>query len=198
MSSTPHSASAPTAMGSASRALVAARTTRPSPGEHAPYHSTYFAHVPEGDIVAALRAQLDEVLALGRSIPAAQHTHRYAPGKWSVTEVFGHVVDLERAFGLRAMCFARKDPGPLPGVDEDPYVAAACFDERGLASLLEELEHLRRANLALFASFDEATLERRGTASGHVMSVRGMMYLTAGHAAHHFNVLRERYLTHVR
>jgi hypothetical protein len=198
MSSTPYSTPAATAPRSASTALVAARTTRPKPGEHAPYHATYFAHVPDGDIVATLRAQLDEALALLRSIPAALHTHRYAPGKWSVTELLGHVVDLERAFGLRAMCFARKDPGPLPGVDEDPYVAAAAFDERGLASLLEEFEHLRRANLALFASFDEAALERRGTASGHVMSVRGMMYLTAGHAAHHFNVLRQRYLPGVR
>ncbi len=198
MSSTPHSASPPTVPGSASRALVAARTTRPKPGEHAPYHSTYFAHVPDGDIVATLRAQLDEALALLRSIPAAQHTHRYAPGKWSVTELCGHVVDLERTFGFRAMCFARKDPGPLPSIDEDPYVAAAAFDDRGLTSLIEEFEHLRRANLALFASFDEPTLERLGTASGHVMSVRGMMYLTAGHAAHHLNILRERYLAGAR
>jgi hypothetical protein len=111
-----------------------------------------------------------------------------------VTEVFGHITDLERAFGTRAMCFARQDPGPLPGVDEDPYVAAANFDQRGLASVLEELEHSRRANLALFASFDEATLGRRGTASGHVITVRGLMYLVAGHAAHHTRVLRERYL----
>lgn len=186
------------APGSAPVALVAARTARPMPGEHAPYHVTYFAHVPEGDVVAVLRAQLDEALALVRSIPPALHTYRYAPGKWSVSELLGHVVDLERAFGLRAMCFARKDPGPLPSVDEDPYVAAANFDERGLPSLLEEFEHLRRANLALYSSFDEATLERRGTASGHVMSVRGMMFLTAGHAAHHLHVLRERYLDGAR
>jgi hypothetical protein len=198
MSSTHHSTASSTVPRSASATLVAARTTRPKPGEHAPYHVTYFAHVPEGDIVAVLSAQLDDALALARSIPSGLHTHRYAPGKWSVTELFGHVVDLERVFGMRAMCFARKDPGPLPSVDEDPYVAAACFDERGLASLVEEFEHLRRANLALYSSFDEAALERRGTASGHVMSVRGMMFLTAGHAAHHFNVLRERYLSGVR
>jgi len=198
MSSTPQSSSTANAPRLSSATLIAARTARPEPGEHAPYHSTYFAHVPDGDIVATLRAQLDEALALLRSISAARHTSRYAPGKWSVTELFGHVVDLERAFGFRAMCFARRDPGPLPSVDEDPYVAAAAFDDRGLASLIEEFEHLRRANLALFASFDEPTLERRGTASGHVMSVRGMMYLTAGHVAHHLNVLRERYLAGAR
>jgi hypothetical protein len=174
--------------------LVAARAVRPQPGEHAPYHSTYFAHVPDGDVLVFLGAQLEEMLALGRAVPAARERHRYAPGKWSVTEVFGHITDLERAFGTRAMCFARQDPGPLPGVDEDPYVAAANFDERGLASVLEELEHSRRANLALFASFDEATLGRRGTASGHVITVRGLLYLVAGHAAHHTRVLRERYL----
>jgi uncharacterized damage-inducible protein DinB len=153
--------------------------------------------VRDGDIVEVLRAQLDELLALGRAIPAAKETYRYAPGKWSVSELLGHVTDLERAFGLRAMCIARKDPGPFPSVDEDPYVAAASFDDRGLASILDELEHLRRANLALFASFDEAALERRGTAAGHVMSVRGLMFLTAGHAAHHLAVLRQRYLADI-
>ena len=173
---------------------VAARTQRPRPDEHAPYHAAYLAHVPAGDIVEVLRAQLTDMLALARSIPARHHTFRYAPGKWSITEIFGHITDIERAFGLRAMCFARKDPGPLPGVDEDPYVAAADFDTRGLASILVELEHVRLANLALYASFDAAALERKGTASGRELSVRGLMYLTAGHALHHLGVLRERYL----
>lgn len=173
---------------------VAARTRRPALAEFASYYQTYIALVPDGDVIDALRAQLGEALALLRAIPGERHGYRYAPQKWSITEVVGHFVDIERAFGLRAMCFAREDPGPLPGVDEDPYVLAARFDERGLPSILEEWEHLRLANIALFASFDAAALDRRGTASGNALTVKALLYLTYGHAAHHLAVLRERYL----
>lgn len=177
---------------------IAARSARPVPGEHAPYQVMYVAQVPPGDVLETLGRQLDEAMALARWIPPERHTYRYAPGKWSVAEVLGHVTDLERTFGLRAMCIARRDPGPFPSVEEDPYVAAAGFDSRGLENILDELQHLRRANLALFASFDDEALERRGTAAGHVISVRGLLYLTAGHMAHHLAVVRERYLAGLR
>lgn len=173
---------------------AAARTRRPRAEDLSSAHAVYVAKVPQGDVVATLRAQLDDLLAVARALPAAHQTFRYAPGKWSITELFGHITDMERAFGLRAMCFARKDPGPLPSVDEDPYVAAARFDARGLASVAEELEHLRRANLALYSSFDDEVFERRGTAASREVSVRTLVYLTAGHTAHHLGVLRERYL----
>lgn len=171
-----------------------ARTRRPAPDEHAPYQADYIRHVPTADVLDSLAAQLDEVLALAAGVAPERERYRYAPGKWSITEVFGHFTDMERVFGQRALGFARQDPGPFPGVDEDPYVAAADFDARGLASVVREFEHLRRANLELFAHFDAAALERRGEASGYELSVRGALYLMAGHVAHHLNVLRERYL----
>jgi hypothetical protein len=171
-----------------------ARSRRPAANEIAPYQQAYVAHVPAGDVLESLVTQLGEALQLAASFPGDAAFNRYAAGKWSAAEVFGHITDLERAFGLRAMCFARKDPGPLPSVDEDPYVAAADFDGRGLSSIITEFEHLRRANLALFASFAPEVLDRRGVASGFDLSVRGLLYLTAGHAAHHLHVLRERYM----
>lgn len=174
-------------------AAAALRSERPAPDEHAPYQAAYIAHVPRGDVLEALRGQLDEVLALAAQVPRERESFRYAPGKWSVVEVLGHVTDMERVFGQRALGFARRDPGPFPGVDEDPYVAAADFGARGLASVLREFEHLRRANLELFAHLDADALRRRGRASGYELSVRGLLYLVAGHAAHHVGVLRARY-----
>ncbi|MEZ6015505.1 MAG: DinB family protein [Planctomycetota bacterium] len=177
-------------------ALAALRALRPAPSDLADYQVKYVAQVQAGDVLETLRAQLDDVLALMASLPVGRHHHRYAPGKWSIAELMGHLTDTERVFSLRALCFARKDPGPLPGFDEDPYVEAAGFDARGLPSIMQEFEHLRRANLALFGSFDAAAFERRGTASGRDISVRALVYLTAGHVAHHLQVLRERYLEH--
>ena len=167
---------------------------RPDATEHAEYYSLYIDRVPDGDILEHLRDQRRETLGLLRPIDDERAVYRYAPDKWSIKQVLGHVIDVERAFGFRAMAFARGESAPIPGLEQDEYVAAADFDARPMASLLEEYEALRGSHLALFGSFDEATGRRVGTASGCEFSVRAIPYILAGHERHHLGVLRERYL----
>jgi len=170
------------------------RILPPQPHEHAPGHSAYLALVPAGDVLEHLHAQLVEFTQLERAVAREREGFRYAAGKWSICELVGHVVDMERVFGYRALTFGRGNPGPLPDVPEDAFVASAGFDRRGLASIARELVHLRRANLELFGSFGDAELTARGTASGRVVSVRALLHIAYGHAAHHLNVLKQRYL----
>jgi len=167
---------------------------RPGAGEYADFYSGYVSRVPEGDVLAAMGEDLDGALEVLRGVDAERATFSYAPGKWSLAEVVGHVVDTERVFAMRAMLFARGDAKPLPGVDQDELVEGAHFDRRSLASLLEEFEHQRRASISLFASLDEDTHVLRGVASECEFTVRALVYILAGHAAHHFDVVRERYL----
>ncbi len=171
----------------------AARILPPQPDEHAPGHRTYLALVPPGDVLEHLTAQLSELSQLEHDIAREREGHRYAPGKWSIRELVGHIADMERVFSYRALTFGRGNPGPLPDVPEDDFVATADFERRGLASIVRELVHLRRANLELFGAFDDAALTARGTASGRVVSVRALLHITYGHAAHHLNILRQRY-----
>jgi uncharacterized damage-inducible protein DinB len=174
--------------------VLADFTVRPGPDEHAADYAGYVEQVPAGDVLEALARGLRELLAALQGVEETRASHRYAEGKWSLREVVGHLVDTERVFAGRAMQFARGETQPLPGMDQDDYVREAAFEERPLASLLEELEHLRRANLALFRSLGEKELARRGTASGHEVSVRALLFIIAGHERHHLRVLRERYL----
>src|SRR5919202_5240359 len=113
-------------------------TTRPAPNEYAPHYGTYVERVPDGDIVRTLERQLAETLALLRGIPESRAGHRYAPGKWSIKEVVGHVADAERIFSYRALRFARNDPTPLPSFDENALVPPARFDARTIGDLVEE------------------------------------------------------------
>ena len=140
---------------------------RPAADEFAPYYGKYIARVPDGDLCRILADQLAETLALIRSIPEARGTHRYAPGKWSIKEVFGHVCDSERIFSYRALRIARGDATPLPGFEQDDYIPTGRFDQRTLADLSEELAAVRQATLQLFRHLDPTALARRGTASGH-------------------------------
>ena len=167
---------------------------RPDKTEFAPYYGRYVDKVPDGPLVDVLASGLNETLALLRSIPEARAAHRYAPGKWSIKEVVGHMIDGERVFAYRALRFARKDETPLASFEQDDYVPAGNFGARTLADLADEFEAVRRATIHLFRHFDETQLSRRGTAADNPVSVRALGYITAGHEAHHRGVLRERYL----
>jgi hypothetical protein len=167
---------------------------RPEPGELAPYYARYLEAVPDGDLLVLLEEGAEEVLNLLRAFGEERGGHRYAPGKWSVKEVVGHVTDTERVFAYRALRFARADDTPLPGIDQDRFVAAAGFDRRTLADLAEEFVEVRKATVKLLAGLDAPALKRRGTASGYPMTVRAAAWVIAGHEQHHAQILRERYL----
>jgi hypothetical protein len=168
--------------------------TRPAPDEYGPYYGRYIERVPEGDLCDLLEGQMNETLALLRSIPETRGTYRYAPEKWSVKEVVGHVIDTERIMSYRALRVGRGDTTPLPGFEQSDYVPTGHFDRRSLADLGEELAAVRRATVLLFGHFDAAALGRRGTASGHPVTTRALAYIIAGHERHHVAILREKYL----
>jgi uncharacterized damage-inducible protein DinB len=170
------------------------RATRPAPDEYAPYYGTYINKVRDGDVVRTLKTQIGDTVAFLRAIPESREGHRYAPGKWSIREVVGHVCDAERIFVYRALRFARNDSTPLPGFDENAFVGASRFDDRTLASLIAEFEAVRAATLPFFDALFPEEWTRHGTASGKGMSVRGVAWVIAGHELHHLDVLRTRYV----
>jgi hypothetical protein len=174
--------------------IMATKLTRPLAGEYNPYYNTYISKVPDGDVLQVLAKQLDETQALLKSIPEDRAGHRYAPDKWSIREVVGHLIDSERIFAYRALRFARGDSNPLPGFDQDEYVRASGSDRRRLSDLASEFAHLRRATIAMLSSLDEGTPERRGKANNDEISVRALAYVMAGHERHHIDILKERYL----
>jgi uncharacterized damage-inducible protein DinB len=168
---------------------------RPDASEYDPFYHRYVAAVPEGELLELLRTSLGETLALLDEVGEARAGHRYAPGKWSVREVVGHLADTERVMAYRALRIGRGDATPLPGFDENAYVAAAGFDRRRLDELADELAHVRVATLDLFGGMDGEALGRRGTASGAPVSVRALAWIVAGHEIHHRRIVRERYLS---
>src|SRR5215210_4425594 len=101
---------------------------KPAQTDYAPDYGKYVSLVPEGDIVASLSRQLDDTLSILGGVSEAQAGHRYAPDKWSVKELVGHLIDSERIFSYRALRFARNDKTPLPGYEQDDYIRHATFD----------------------------------------------------------------------
>ncbi len=167
---------------------------RPNPSEYPPSHAGYIGMVPDGaDLFVLLDQQAAETATLLRGVREERSRFRYAPGKWSVREVLGHVIDAERVFAYRALRFARGDATPLPPFDENAWGAATNADQRPLAEHVKEFEALRAATVAMFRGFDPGWFARAGTASGHRDSVAALLYTIIGHERHHVKILRERY-----
>jgi hypothetical protein len=171
-----------------------ATSSRPSASEYAPYYDKYVQRVPDDDIVAVLRNQIADTAALLRTAPPDRADGAYAPGKWTLKEVVGHMIDVERVMSYRALRFSRNDATDLPGFEENAFVANSNFSRRTLSDLVDELEAVRVATVHLAKHIDADALMHQGTANNTVVSVRGLLYIIAGHELHHAALIRERYL----
>lgn len=168
-------------------------SSSPAPSEYAPYFGRYIALVPEERFVATLGGQPDDYRALLGKLSAERAGYRYAPEKWTIRQVVGHVIDAERVFAYRALCIARGETASLPKFDENGYADMAGHDACPLGELLDEFSLVRQANLALFRHIDGSAWQRTGTVNQNPLSTRGLAYIMVGHAQHHAGILRERY-----
>ena len=166
---------------------------RPRVGTYGAYYQQYIDLVPDGDLRRLLPVIFDADFRAMRTITPAQELYRYAPGKWSIREMVGHMCDTERVFSYRAMCIARGDTTPLPSFDENIYASVARYDDIPLEQILGELMAVHAGTILLFENMSDAAWNRVGTASGMPVGVRSLAYLCAGHELHHMNILKERY-----
>lgn len=167
---------------------------RPVNTEYPPYYQHYLDLVKEKDVIKALKDQVMDIQAMISEIPEDKEDYAYADGKWTIKEVIGHIIDTERVLGYRAMRFARKDKTVLPGFDENEFVKNSNFNKRTLYELGHEFAIVREANLAMFKTFGDEQEEQIGNANGINVSVRAIVFMIAGHATHHMNVIKTKYL----
>jgi len=173
---------------------MAIETRRPERSEASEYYFLYIDQVKDDDVVGCLRTQREEVLGLLRGIPEAMAGHRYAPDKWTLREVVGHVNDCERMMCARAFWFARGFDSPLPSFDQNVAIEAAGFNDRSWRGLIDEFAAVRDATLTFFTGLPAGAWDRRGIASDNPFTVRALAYLVAGHVIHHVEIVKTRYL----
>lgn len=169
--------------------------TTPEQHEAPEYYFKYINLVPRSDVRDVLAAQVAETLSLVDSISEEQSKHRYAPDKWTIRQVLGHINDAERLFVFRALWFARGFDSPLPSFDQNVAARHNAADERSWRSLVDEFREIRASTLSFFRHLPPDAWLRRGVASGHEFTVRALAYIAAGHVIHHAAILRQRYLT---
>ncbi len=157
------------------------------------YHG-YIKLVEENNLMVAMKEQTPLLIRFFNRIPPSKRNYRYAKGKWSIKELLQHLIDAERVFAYRGLCFARKDSTSLPGFDENNYADNAKSGERDWNEMIEELKAVRRSTELLFGSFDKDQLSFVGTANNNPVSVLAIGFIIVGHISHHITIVKERYL----
>jgi len=167
---------------------------RPSSGDSPEYYFTYINQVPDVDILTYLHTQRDWFGDWIEGLTADQAIFRYAPGKWSLAEMVGHILDSERVFSYRMMAISRGDENKLPGFDQDIYVVNAIYDRISPVDLANEWRAVRSATVYLTRSISAEMASRTGIANNLPIKASSLPYIMAGHVLHHYNVAKERYL----
>lgn len=151
----------------------------------------YIALVGPSNARQLLRSE--ENLELLSSLTEEQYNFRYAPDKWNIKQIIGHMADHERIMMYRTLRFSRNDTTLLPGYDQDLMVKNSRFHEMKGKDLIEDFKNVRRATISLMDSFSDEQLQRKGMAWKFELTVEEMLKATIGHELHHMSVMKQRY-----
>lgn len=153
----------------------------------------YLDETAPTDPVARFSAHVEDCRAFLARIPADKIGFRYAPEKWSVKELVGHITDADLIFLYRLICIARGETKSLSGFDENAYVRGGRFDSADWGAQLRGHRSVSEAALALILGLDTQAWNRRGTANDTELTPLDMLRVWIGHERHHLRILRERY-----
>lgn len=168
--------------------------SKPQPGEYADWSAGYIAKVPNGPILEILEYLRDSTYSFFSRMTEKQAEYTYQPGKWTIKGNLAHMIDTERVFAYRAFCISRGEQQPLPGFSQDDYMRHSNFETRTIQDLANEYKAVRESSLYVYNSLTDEQALLIGTASNHPVSVRALVYMTAGHELHHLDILKERYI----
>ncbi len=168
---------------------------RPLPGDYGNFYQPYINLTTGTEVTTLLEDSLLPLKEWLENLPEGKATFAYAPGKWTLGQVLQHMIDTERIFSVRALCFGRGEQQSLPGFDENDYAGEGTTHHKSLKKLAEELLCIRQSTIFLYQDLKTLdVLNRKGIASGFSITVNALGYILAGHIIHHQNIINQRYL----
>lgn len=158
------------------------------------FFDKYINLLEDEDVISSLNdslevienIDLEELEELGEKV--------YAPNKWTIKDIFQHIVDNERVQTYRALRFARNDRNQLQGYDQNLFANNTFARKRSLKDILDELILARKSTISLYKSFTNGMLRASGRANGVEISVLAIGFVISGHQKHHLKIIQERYI----
>lgn len=158
------------------------------------FYHTYIKKAPEGVPLANLldlgKREIEEYYSKESD---ESSNSAYGPDKWSKKEVLVHLTDSERIFANRALRIARGDKTPLPGFDQNDFMAAVKGTDLSLENVVAEYQATRMSTICLLNNLNETSLAHKGIASDNPINAGSIFWIIVGHELHHLGILEERY-----
>ena len=129
-----------------------------------------------------------------RSISEEKANFSYAPQKWSIKQIVGHITDHERIKMFRAYLMSRKENIQLWGYDQNALVENSRFDELTIDQLIADYLNVRRASISFIDTLSESQFSIKGFAREHEVTLEDFLKSIIGHENHHINIIKERYI----
>jgi hypothetical protein len=142
----------------------------------------YVQALGDRDALNAMRKAPRRLKKLLKGLSKKEVLWRPAPGQWSIHEVVAHLADGEVILGARLRFVAAMDVPPLPGYDQDLFVARLGIDKVDLRELFDAFESMRALNVGLIERLPKDALQRTGMhAERGPESIQTMLSMYAGH-----------------
>jgi len=158
------------------------------------YFEKYINLVDDIELDEAFQKNINSIDVIDIAALRSLGKKAYAPGKWTINDIFQHIIDTERVMVYRTLRYARRDGITPQGFDENLFAANSNAQHRPLENILEELKQLHQSTRLMFRSFDNETLHATGINWNKEMSVLAMGFLITGHFIHHLKIIREKYV----
>lgn len=158
------------------------------------YFDKYINYVADVELFDAFAESLVELDRLEMSALNRVGSSAYAPGKWTLKDIFRHLIDAEHILRYRALRIGRNDPTVLSGFDEALLADNVETADDTLENLVAELKTARQSSALLFRSFSDEALQRSAVVSENRMSVLAFGFAIVGHQKYHLQIITEKYL----
>jgi uncharacterized damage-inducible protein DinB len=126
------------------------------------------------------------------SINEEQSEYRYAPEKWSVKQIVGHITDHERIKTFRAFLMSRNEKVELWGYDQNLLVDNSRFEELTFQELKADFLNVRKASISFVGALSESQLKITGMAGQYEITLEDFLSSIVGHELHHMHIIKER------
>ena len=168
--------------------------SKPNKNEYTSFFQGYILLVKAESLEKARNMYSKIILKYWDSIPEQKWTYSYASKKWTLKQVFQHIIDTERILAYRALCIVRGEKQTLNEFDQDKYANSGDAFFRNIEDLKTEWKLIRESNDIMFRSFTKKDLSKVGVVGKKNLSVNAIAYIIYGHVLHHINVINEKYL----
>ncbi len=152
----------------------------------------YFEFVKDKDLHTLFTSM--SIFTFLKSINEEIAVHRYAPDKWSIKQIVGHITDHERIKMFRAFQLSRKEAVELWGYDQNFLVDNSRFEELTMQQLIIDFVNVRKASLSFIDTLSESQLKIKGWARQYEISLEAFLQSIIGHEIHHIKIIKEKYL----